>query len=111
MRKAPVDGLTPQRGNHLPALTALDLLSTRRLDGHAAAPEDLLDAACTGPPCSAEPIAPRSAKPATAPTPSRWSEHDLPQERGHPAQVIQLADVQHVTARKPVQRTVIPVLP
>lgn len=40
--KAPVDGLTPQRGNHLPALTALDLLSTRRLDGHAPAPENLL---------------------------------------------------------------------
>lgn len=40
--KAPVDGLTPQRGNHLPALTALDLLSTRRLGGHAAAPENLL---------------------------------------------------------------------
>ncbi|WP_406817443.1 type VII secretion protein EccE [Mycobacterium sp. M23085] len=40
--KAPVDGLTPQRGNHLPALTALDLLSTRRLDGHTAAPGELL---------------------------------------------------------------------
>lgn len=40
--KAPVDGLTPQRGNHLPALTALDLLSTRRLDGHTAAPANLL---------------------------------------------------------------------
>lgn len=40
--KAPVDGLTPQRGNHLPALTALDLLSTRRLDGHTAAPAELL---------------------------------------------------------------------
>jgi type VII secretion protein EccE len=40
--KAPVDGLTPQRGNHLPALTALDLLSTRRLDGHGPAPENLL---------------------------------------------------------------------
>lgn len=40
--KAPVDGLIPQRGNHLPALTALDLLSTRRLDGHTAAPADLL---------------------------------------------------------------------
>ncbi|OBF64200.1 type VII secretion protein EccE [Mycobacterium sp. 852002-51971_SCH5477799-a] len=40
--KAPVTGLTPQRGNHLPALTALDLLSTRRLDGHAPAPENLL---------------------------------------------------------------------
>lgn len=39
---APVSGLTPQRGNHLPALTALDLLSTRRLDGHAAAPAGLL---------------------------------------------------------------------
>jgi type VII secretion protein EccE len=40
--KTPVTGLTPQRGNHLPALTALDLLSTRRLDGHAPAPENLL---------------------------------------------------------------------
>lgn len=41
-RKAPLDGLTPQRGNHLPALTALDLLSTTRLDGHTTAPADLL---------------------------------------------------------------------
>lgn len=41
-RRAPVDGLTPQRGNHLPALTTLDLLCTRRLDGHTAAPADLL---------------------------------------------------------------------
>jgi len=41
-RKAPVAGLTPQRGNHLPALRTLDLLSTRRLDGHTAAPADLL---------------------------------------------------------------------
>lgn len=41
-RKAPVDGLTPQRGNHLPALTTLDLQSTRRLDGHTTAPADLL---------------------------------------------------------------------
>lgn len=41
-RKAPLDGLTPQRGNHLPALTALDLLSTTRLDGHTPAPADLL---------------------------------------------------------------------
>ncbi|MEB4208385.1 type VII secretion protein EccE [Mycobacterium sp. 94-17] len=40
--KAPVDGLTPKRGNHLPALAALDLLSTRRLDGHTVAPADLL---------------------------------------------------------------------
>jgi type VII secretion protein EccE len=30
----PLPGLTPQRGNHGPALTALDLLSTQRLDGH-----------------------------------------------------------------------------
>jgi len=41
-RKAPLDGLTPQRGNHLPALTALDLLSTHRLDGHTAAPAGVL---------------------------------------------------------------------
>ncbi len=39
---APLDGLTPQRGNHLPALTALDLLSTQRLDGHIDAPVGLL---------------------------------------------------------------------
>lgn len=44
--KAPLDGLTPQRGNHLPALTALDLLSTRRLDGHTAAPAELLSQLC-----------------------------------------------------------------
>ncbi len=41
-RKAPLAGLTPQRGNHLPALTALDLLSTARLDGHTPAPAGLL---------------------------------------------------------------------
>lgn len=41
-RKAPLAGLTPQRGNHLPALTALDLLSTARLDGHTTTPADLL---------------------------------------------------------------------
>jgi type VII secretion protein EccE len=39
---APPAGLTPQRGNHLPALTALDLLSTQRLDGHTEAPAGLL---------------------------------------------------------------------
>jgi type VII secretion protein EccE len=39
---APLDGLTPQRGNHGPALMALDPLSTRRLDGHTDAPADLL---------------------------------------------------------------------
>jgi type VII secretion protein EccE len=39
---APVGGLTPQRGNHRPALTALDLLSTQRLDGHVSAPAGLL---------------------------------------------------------------------
>lgn len=42
-RGAPLAGLIPQRGNHLPALTALDLLSTGRLDGHTAATADLLD--------------------------------------------------------------------
>lgn len=31
---APPAGLTPQRGNHGPALAAMDLLSTGRLDGH-----------------------------------------------------------------------------
>jgi hypothetical protein len=35
-------GLTPQRGNHRPALAALDLLSTQRLDGHTDAPADVL---------------------------------------------------------------------
>ncbi|MCV7099373.1 type VII secretion protein EccE [Mycobacterium palustre] len=39
---APLEGLTPQRGNHLPALMALDLSSPRRLDGHVAAPAGLL---------------------------------------------------------------------
>lgn len=39
---APVPGLTPQRGNHGPALAALDLLSTQRLDGHTAEPAGLL---------------------------------------------------------------------
>lgn len=39
---APVPGLTSQRGNQRPALEDLDPLSTRRLDGHAQAPGDLL---------------------------------------------------------------------
>lgn len=39
---APVAGLLPQHGNHVPALTALDPRSTRRLDGHTDAPADLL---------------------------------------------------------------------
>ncbi|OJZ65762.1 type VII secretion protein EccE [Mycobacterium paraffinicum] len=38
----PPAGLIPQRGNHRPALQALDLLSTRRLDGHAEVPTGLL---------------------------------------------------------------------
>jgi ESX secretion system protein EccE len=38
----PLAGLTPQGGNHRPALTALDLLSTRRLDGHTDEPAGLL---------------------------------------------------------------------
>lgn len=41
-RGVPVAGLTPQRGNHWPALMALDLLSTQRLDGHTDAPANLL---------------------------------------------------------------------
>ncbi|OBF11039.1 type VII secretion protein EccE [Mycobacterium sp. ACS4054] len=41
-RTAPLPGLTPQHGNHRPALSALDLLSTRRLDGHTEAPAGLL---------------------------------------------------------------------
>jgi type VII secretion protein EccE len=39
---APVPGMTPQNGNHRPALAALDLLSTQRLDGQAGASADLL---------------------------------------------------------------------
>ncbi|WAC91200.1 type VII secretion protein EccE [Mycobacterium sp. Aquia_213] len=39
---APVAGLIPQRGNQAPALAALDLLSTQRLDGHTDPPADLL---------------------------------------------------------------------
>jgi type VII secretion protein EccE len=39
---APLPGLTPQRGNHRPALAALDLLSTQRLDGHTDEPAGLL---------------------------------------------------------------------
>jgi type VII secretion protein EccE len=38
----PLRGLTPQRGNQRPALMALDLLSTQRLDGHISVPADLL---------------------------------------------------------------------
>lgn len=39
---APLAGLTPQRGNHRPALMALDLLSAQRLDGHTDEPAGLL---------------------------------------------------------------------
>jgi ESX secretion system protein EccE len=39
---APLPGLTAQRGNQRPALMALDLLSTQRLDGHMSVPADLL---------------------------------------------------------------------
>lgn len=39
---APLSGLIPQRGNHRPALMALELLSTQRLDGHTGAPADML---------------------------------------------------------------------
>jgi ESX secretion system protein EccE len=38
----PLTGLIGQPGNQWPALTALDLLSTRRLDGHAEVPADVL---------------------------------------------------------------------
>jgi type VII secretion protein EccE len=38
----PVAGLIPQRGNQGPALAALDLLSTQRLDGHTDLPAELL---------------------------------------------------------------------
>ena len=40
---APLPGLIAQRGNQRPALAALDLLSTVRLDGHRDVPDDLLD--------------------------------------------------------------------
>ncbi|ORW46805.1 type VII secretion protein EccE [Mycobacterium paraense] len=39
---APLAGLIPQRGNHRPALAALDLLSVQRLDGHADEPAGVL---------------------------------------------------------------------
>lgn len=39
---APISGLTPQSGNHRPALVALDPTSTDRLDGHADLPDGLL---------------------------------------------------------------------
>jgi type VII secretion protein EccE len=39
---APISGLTPQSGNHRPALVALDPTSTERLDGHADLPAGLL---------------------------------------------------------------------
>lgn len=38
----PVEGLIPQRGSQAPALAALELLSTQRLDGHTDLPADLL---------------------------------------------------------------------
>lgn len=38
----PLAGLTPHSGNHRPALMALHPLATRRLDGHAIPPADLL---------------------------------------------------------------------
>jgi type VII secretion protein EccE len=38
----PVPGLIAQRGNQLPALVALDLLSVQRLDGHTDAPDGVL---------------------------------------------------------------------
>lgn len=39
----PLPGLIAQRGNQLPALLALDLLSARRLDGHTDAAEGVLE--------------------------------------------------------------------
>ena len=39
---APFAGLTRQGGNHLPALLAMDPLSTQRLDGHTDVAGDLL---------------------------------------------------------------------
>lgn len=40
---APLPGLTPQNGNHWPALMALDPISTCRLDGHTDVPVGLLE--------------------------------------------------------------------
>ncbi|WP_375485819.1 type VII secretion protein EccE [uncultured Mycobacterium sp.] len=40
---SPLPGLTPQDGNHWPALLALDPLSTGRLDGHTDVPVSLLE--------------------------------------------------------------------
>lgn len=40
---APLTGLIPQRGNHLPALKALHPLSTKRLDGPSVPADDLLE--------------------------------------------------------------------
>ncbi len=40
---APLPGLTPQRGHHRAALTALDSLSARRLHGHTDVPAGLLE--------------------------------------------------------------------
>lgn len=39
---APLAGLIPQRGNHRPALAALDLSSAQRLDGHTDEPPGVL---------------------------------------------------------------------
>lgn len=66
---APTAGLTLERGNQGPALAALDPLSTRRLDGHAEAPADLL-ANLDWP----TPAAGRTARPTARPRPrsSRW---------------------------------------
>lgn len=58
----PVSGLRPQHGLHRLALTALDPLSTQRLDGHVTLPDDLL-ARLRWP----------SAATVTAPSPSRAS--------------------------------------
>lgn len=53
---APLAGLTLQRGSQWSALTALEPSSTRRLDGHAAAPDALLEGLVW-------------------PTPSAWADH------------------------------------
>lgn len=39
---APLPGLTPQHGNHVPALRKLNPLSTRRLDGHVGVSAELV---------------------------------------------------------------------
>ncbi|MDD4866829.1 MAG: type VII secretion protein EccE [Mycobacterium sp.] len=62
---APLAGLIPQRGNHGPALRALDLVSTQRLDGHTGEPSGLLQRlAWPTPPSGIRHRAPQHPRPA-----------------------------------------------